>query len=37
MIDIFARWVDGKLVCEPKKRRGMTKESICALSMHVSK
>lgn len=25
MIDIFARWVDGKLVCEPKKRRGMTK------------
>ena len=25
MIDIFARWADGKLVCEPKKRRGMTK------------
>ena len=25
MIDIFARWVDGRLVCEPKKRRGMSK------------
>lgn len=25
MIDIFARWVDGILVCEPKKRKGMSK------------
>jgi len=25
MIDIFAKWKDGKLVCVPKKRRGMTK------------
>ena len=25
MIDIFARYIDGILVCEPMKRRGMTK------------
>ena len=25
MIDIIAKWVDGKLLCGPKKRRGMTK------------
>ena len=34
MIDIFARRVDGKLICEPKKTRGMTKgEYLRALSM----
>ena len=25
MIDIFAKWKDGDLVCVPKKRRGMSK------------
>ena len=25
MIDIFAKWIDGKIVCVPKKRRGMSK------------
>ena len=25
MIDIFAKWKDGNLVCVPKKRRGMSR------------
>ena len=25
MIDIFAKWKDGELVCVPKKRRGMSR------------
>ena len=25
MIDIFAKWIDGKIVCVPKKKRGMSK------------
>jgi len=33
MIDIFARYIDGKIVCEPMKRRGMTRgEYLRALS-----
>jgi len=33
MIDIFAQYIDGILVCTPKKRRGMTKgEYLRALS-----
>jgi hypothetical protein len=25
VIDIFAKWIDGKIVCVPRKKRGMSK------------